>query len=83
MRKDITAICVPSGPSGKVDLDRANTAIQYWENHGQNIPFEILGAGPDLNSVLGYLPNVNNPDHHKRLYTHLLNNTNEIIGLDI
>lgn len=79
----LDGIGILSAPTDKADLARGRAGIKFYENLEKKVPYLILGAGPDLNSVLGYSEPVENPDDHKALYDFLMEETNELIGLDI
>ena len=92
MKKEVKKICIISGPNKEVDLTRGETAINYSTKNSLNIPFKILGAGPDLEkmkkfyellinkkiSEKEYFPNTKNLDHHFDLYNLLMGTPNEI-----
>jgi len=70
--KYIDAILIPSGPSDKIDIQRAEGAIkEFW--YGRN--YVILGAGPDIYKAIEHqnkkeeIPK--ELDHHLALYNFL------------
>ncbi len=93
MVKNLKDICILSGPNDEVDLCRAKTAINFYKNLENKVPFRILGAGPDLNLALEhynsfknkklseqeYYGKLENLDHHLELYKFLSENINEEI----
>ena len=88
------AICVISGPTAKVDLCRANTAIEHERKFEEKIPFWILGAGPELTEALAVQSQyrtgklspeeknfeLNKLDHHLELYFQLKSTGNQILA---
>ncbi len=92
MSQDLQKICILSGPSDKIDRSRAEAGLVYSKSEGLNVPFKILGAGPDLYRALShfrafeeelidsevYCERMGGLDHHLSLYLFLERN-----GVDI
>lgn len=79
--KNLNAICIPSGPSEKVDLERVNAARIFNDSLKTKLPYIILGVGPDIDRGLKY-PELFGIDYHRSQNNFLLQKTIEYVGVD-